>query len=176
MRSLSQWPALIIAFALLQWPQAIAAQESRFELGLRGVVLLGKGTPANDMMGEGLIGRFAVSAPWHLGVALDSVKFDYETPNRTLGIPATAVVDGTNELAPHQRARRAPLTTASGAGAGIGSPASATPTSSPSRTSRASAGTAAHSTSRRPRTTSCTYSRAEAHIARSNDAGYSIRR
>ena len=75
---------------------AIAAQRSPFELGLRGLVLLGKGTPANDMMGEGLIGRLALGDAWHLGVALDSVTFDYETPNRTLGIPTTVVVDGTN--------------------------------------------------------------------------------
>ena len=33
------------------------AQEARFELGFRGLVLLGKGTPANDMIGEGLVGR-----------------------------------------------------------------------------------------------------------------------
>jgi hypothetical protein len=63
---------------------------------MRGLVLLGKGTPSNDMIGEGLIGRFALSEAWRLGVALDSVAFDYETPNKTLGIPATNVVDGTN--------------------------------------------------------------------------------
>ena len=96
MRSLSRWLAPVIAAALSQLPAAIAAQESRFELGLRGVVLLGKGTPANDMMGEGLIGRFALRDAWHLGVALDNVTFDYETPNRTLSIPTTTVVDGTN--------------------------------------------------------------------------------
>jgi hypothetical protein len=86
----------IVAAVLSQWPFTIAAQESRFELGMRGLVLLGKGTPANDMLGEGLIGRFALSEAWRLDVALDSVTFDYETPSATLGIPATAVVDGTN--------------------------------------------------------------------------------
>jgi hypothetical protein len=96
MRSLSCLPALVFAAALSHWPHAIAAQGSRFELGFRGVVLLGKGTPANDMIGEGLIGRFALRDAWHLGVALDNVTFDYETPNNTLGIPATAVVDGIN--------------------------------------------------------------------------------
>jgi hypothetical protein len=75
----------------------VAAQEEMFELGIRGVILLGKGEPANDMIGEGLVGRFAIDDRWRIGVALDSVTFDYETPNRTLGIPAVAVVDGTNE-------------------------------------------------------------------------------
>jgi hypothetical protein len=64
---------------------------------MRGLVLLGKGTPANDMIGEGLIGRYAFSDAWRVGLALDGVTFDYETPNRTLGIPATTVVDGLNE-------------------------------------------------------------------------------
>ena len=96
MRFQSRWTASFLAAALSQWPAEIAAQDSRFEIGIRGLVLLGKGTPANDMMGEGLIGRFAFGDAWHLGVALDNATFDYETPNRTLGIPAAAVVDGTN--------------------------------------------------------------------------------
>ena len=60
MRSRSRRTALLIATALLQRPVSIAAQESPFELGIRGVVLLGKGTPANDMSGEGLIGWWAL--------------------------------------------------------------------------------------------------------------------
>ena len=96
MRSHCRLTALFLAALPSQWPAAIAAQESRFEIGMRGLVLLGKGTPANDMMGEGLIGRFAFNEAWRLGVALDGVTFDYETPNRTLGIPTTTVVDGTN--------------------------------------------------------------------------------
>jgi hypothetical protein len=97
MRPFSRCAALLFLSAVLSpWPSAIAAQESRFELGMRGLVLLGKGTPANDMIGEGLIGRLALSDALRLDVALDSVTFDYETPNRALGIPATNVVDGTN--------------------------------------------------------------------------------
>src|SRR5688572_28496145 len=97
MRLRSRCTALLLLAAVLsRWPVAVAAQESRFEIGMRGLVLLGKGTPANDMIGEGLIGRFALSDAWHLDVALDGVTFDYETPNRALDIPATTVVDGSN--------------------------------------------------------------------------------
>ena len=96
MRSCSRWTALFLAGVLAQCPATIVAQESRFEIGMRGLVLLGKGTPANDMIGEGLIGRFALSDAWRLDLALDGVTFDYETPNRALGIPATTVVDGSN--------------------------------------------------------------------------------
>jgi hypothetical protein len=93
-RSASVWWFLVAALL----PQAHAvAQDGRFELGFRGLIMLGKGTPANDMVGEGLVGRFRLNEKWRLGIALDNVKFDYETPNRSLGIAATAVVDGLNE-------------------------------------------------------------------------------
>ena len=93
----SSWPVSLAAVAALYASADLAAQNGRFELGVRGLILLGKGTPANDMIGEGLVGRFRLADAWHIGVALDTVTFDYETPNRTLGMPANAVVDGTNE-------------------------------------------------------------------------------
>jgi hypothetical protein len=89
---------LYLALALpTLFPSLAGAQEDKFELGVRGLILLGKGAPANDMMGEGIVGRFAIGDRWRIGVALDTVTFDYETPNRALAIAATAVVDGTNE-------------------------------------------------------------------------------
>ena len=95
MRYKSGWWFLLLA-ALL--PQArTVAQEGRFELGLRGLIVLGKGAPANDMVGDSLVGRFELNDSWRLGVTLDNVKFDYETPNRSLGIAAISVVDGLNE-------------------------------------------------------------------------------
>ena len=95
LRSNAAWPLLLFAAVLSQSPAA--AEDSRFELGFRGLILLGKGTPANDMIGEGLIGRFKLNDEWLFGVALDHATFDYETPNRALGIAATSVVDGINE-------------------------------------------------------------------------------
>ena len=70
----------------------------RFDVGLRGVVLLGKGEPANDMMGEGLLFRWRARSAWHIGIAFDAVTFDYETPNKALGIVSATVVDGTNDI------------------------------------------------------------------------------
>jgi len=93
---------LVLATVLLAWARSAAAQPeataSRFEVGLSGVVLLGQGEPANDMVGAGLVGRWRIRDPWYLGVTVVDVAFDYETPNRALGIAATTVVDGSNEL------------------------------------------------------------------------------
>ncbi len=60
---------MLAAVALQGRPAELGAQEARFELGFRGLVLLGKGTPANDMIGEGLVGRWRFADAWHLGVA-----------------------------------------------------------------------------------------------------------
>jgi hypothetical protein len=91
----SACPVLLLTAALSQG--SAAAQDGRFELGLRGLILLGKGEPANDMIGKGLVGRFRLNDEWLLGMTLDNATFDYETPNRALGIAASAVVDGIND-------------------------------------------------------------------------------
>jgi hypothetical protein len=75
-----------------------AAEESRFDVGIRGVVILSRGEPSNDMTGVGLVARWQFRPAWHVGVALDSVTFDYETPNRVLGIPSIEVIDPTNDF------------------------------------------------------------------------------
>jgi opacity protein-like surface antigen len=65
---------------------------------VRGLITLSKGEPANDMTGARLVGRWRISDDWRIGVAFDSLTFDYETPNKALGIVAVSVVDGTNDL------------------------------------------------------------------------------
>jgi hypothetical protein len=89
----------VIAAAICATSPAVAQDaQPRFDIGIRGVVLLGKGEPANDMMGEGVVARFRVRDAWHLGFAYDSVTFDYETPNKALDIVSATVVDGSNDL------------------------------------------------------------------------------
>jgi hypothetical protein len=61
-------------------------------------MLFSKGEPANDMIGEGLIARWRVRDNWHVGIAFDTVTFDYETPNKALGITSATVVDGINDF------------------------------------------------------------------------------
>lgn len=55
-RATFAWPLLLIAAAMVQSPAA--AQSERFEIGFRGLILLGKGKRANDMSGAGVVGRF----------------------------------------------------------------------------------------------------------------------
>jgi hypothetical protein len=90
--------ALLAASGASGQPATSQELEPRFDIGVRGVLLFSKGQPANDMIGEGIVVRWRMREAWHLGLALDSVTFDYETPNLILGIPSTTVVDGTNDL------------------------------------------------------------------------------
>jgi len=62
------------------------------------MVIVGEGQPANDMIGYGAIGRWEFRDSWHLGLALDSVEFDYETPYRVLGIESVEEIDPSNEF------------------------------------------------------------------------------
>lgn len=78
--------------------EAVPAEESRFDVGVRGVVLIGDGVPSNDMLGYGIVGRWVFRESWRLGVAIDTVEFDYETPYRVLGIESTEEIDTVNEF------------------------------------------------------------------------------
>ena len=53
------------------------AQESQWEVGLRGNVMLGDGLPANDMLGFGVISRYYLNDGWFAGAALDTTDFDF---------------------------------------------------------------------------------------------------
>lgn len=77
---------------------AALAEDQRFEVGARGVIIIGEGEPANDMMGYGVVGRWQFRDSWHLGIALDSVEFDYETPYRVLGIESVEEIDSSTEF------------------------------------------------------------------------------
>ena len=74
------------------------AEQGGVDVGVRGVVIIGDGQPANDMIGYGVIGRWEFRDSWHLGVAFDSVTFDYETPYRILGIESVEEIDPSNEF------------------------------------------------------------------------------
>ncbi|MBT8080625.1 MAG: hypothetical protein KJO31_18740 [Gammaproteobacteria bacterium] len=81
---------------------AYAQDNSNFELGVRGNVLLGSGKPANDILGFGVIGRYMLSGGWFVGAAIDSYTYDFERPARILGIaqdPALSAIDANADSA-----------------------------------------------------------------------------
>jgi len=79
----------IVSAAILVLVLALSGQvqaQSKFELGLRGNVLLGDGVPANDMLGFGLIGKYDLSDGWFLAGTLDAYDYDFERPYLVVGL------------------------------------------------------------------------------------------
>ena len=76
-----------ILFTLLFFSTTTSASEmGDYEFGVRGGVRLGTGVPANDIMAYGLFGRYRVQNNWLVGVAIDMYKFDFEYPNKAIGV------------------------------------------------------------------------------------------
>lgn len=69
-----------------------SAQETSWDIGLRGNVMLGDGLPANDMLGYGVITRYYLNDGWFAGAALDTTDFDFEHTSSILGIPQDPAV------------------------------------------------------------------------------------
>jgi len=89
-----QKTAVIIALTLLAGTGH--ADDSKFDVGLRGNVLLGDGTPANDILGAGVMARYRLNNGWFIGAGIDSYTFDYERPWKILGLrqdPNIATID-----------------------------------------------------------------------------------
>ncbi len=63
-----------------------SAQSDRFDVGLRGVLMVADGEPANDIPGFGLFGHYRLSDRWTLGFAVDRAEYDFETPATLVGI------------------------------------------------------------------------------------------
>lgn len=77
--------ASIVVLALAAPPAA--AQEPRFDLGLRLDVVAASGVPANDIPAVGVFGHYRLSDRWRLAVGVDhSPKFDVERPYEFLGL------------------------------------------------------------------------------------------
>ena len=61
------------------------------DMGMRGTVELAKGVPANDMLGFGIYGHYALEQDWLLGFGLDFLAYDFENPAEILGITTADV-------------------------------------------------------------------------------------
>lgn len=56
--------------------------------------MLEDGTPANDMLGVGLYGKYYLENNWAIGISLDSYSYDFERVAELLGLAGTEIVDG----------------------------------------------------------------------------------
>jgi hypothetical protein len=88
---------LLVLIAIV-FPSASAhagASDSRFEVGVRYVLVTAGGEPANDMMAGGVFARFRLNERWRVGAALDSMSGDYERPYELVGLTSPEEIDGT---------------------------------------------------------------------------------
>ena len=79
---------------VIAWPAY--AQESRIDLGLSIAVDAADGTPANDIPGAGVLGRYTLTDEWAIGAAVNRTEYDYEEPAAVVGIvqsPTGGVID-----------------------------------------------------------------------------------
>lgn len=83
---------------MLLLPNFVKSKETDWAAGVRGIVLLGDGVPANDMLGGGLLVRGHWRDQWYFGLSIDTISFDYERPNEVLRLPSIAEIDGSFDI------------------------------------------------------------------------------
>ena len=87
--------ALIAAAALAAaGATPVLAQDERWEVGLRGIVVTAGGEPANDIMGPGLWGSMRLGdGPWSAELSVDLFEHDFERPWQVLGLQQDEALD-----------------------------------------------------------------------------------
>lgn len=85
--------------ALALFLSASAAQAQRFDLGLRGDLMLADGEPSNDIPGYGAFGHYRFNDRWSIGFAVDVSEHDFEQPARILGLVQDTSVEPLDSVA-----------------------------------------------------------------------------
>ncbi len=87
MRSLAYCTVLLVAPVV--WAGDSERSEARpIEIGVRGAGMFGPGDPTNDMLGAGVFGRVRTAPGWAVGIGLDQLNYDVETPIGAVGLKA----------------------------------------------------------------------------------------
>jgi len=89
--------ALFAPLIVMAWPAY--PQESRIDLGVSLAVDAADGTPANDIPGAGVLGRYTLNDQWAIGVAVNRTEYDYEEPAAIVGIVQDATMEVIDALA-----------------------------------------------------------------------------
>lgn len=91
--------ACVPMVALLSLAAPAAADDGRFEIGLRAVLTASDGEPANDIPGYGLFGRYRLNDRWSLGFSVDQTEYDFEEPAKLLGLQQSASLEPIDTVA-----------------------------------------------------------------------------
>ncbi len=83
---------LLLLFGSLG-PSSVLAEERRFEVGARYIVVTAGGEPTNDQSGVGVFGRYRWTDRWLVGAAIDSVSGDVERPYEWFGNTSPEEID-----------------------------------------------------------------------------------
>lgn len=67
------------------------------QIGVRPGIIGSDGEPSNDMPMIGVYGRYRLNDDWLVGAALDYSEFDFERPNRLLGLKESKEEDAVAE-------------------------------------------------------------------------------
>ena len=69
-----------------------AAEESRWEVGVRTGISSVGGKPANDIPGSALTGKYRLGEGSYLGLSIERLKFDFERPWKIVGVEQNRAV------------------------------------------------------------------------------------
>lgn len=72
-------------FITLSSAVVLAEELPNYDLGVRFDGNLSGGSPANDILGFSVTGRYRLNDDWLVGAAIESAAFDYERPYKDLG-------------------------------------------------------------------------------------------
>lgn len=81
------WKPFAILVAAWILPGSAAPALAQFDFGVRTILTLADGVPANDIPGFGVFGHYRFGDRWSLGFAVDQTEYDFEQPARLLGLP-----------------------------------------------------------------------------------------
>ena len=80
--------AVLLACPVVWAGESDRSEERPIEIGVRGAGMFGPGDPTNDMLGAGMFGRIRTAPGWAVGIGLDQLNYDVETPTDAVGLKA----------------------------------------------------------------------------------------
>ncbi len=74
---------------------SVHAEDRRWDVGIRAIMVSAGGEPTNDQMGGGIFVRFRLNEKWLVGASVDELSGDFERPYLHFGTTSPEEVDAT---------------------------------------------------------------------------------